>query len=279
VQRAIRQDRVVEHRRLVPRDPASPTVPVVGMGTSGTFDTDDQALVDAVVARALDHGTTLFDSSPMYGRAEHTLRIALADRRDEAFVATKVWTADDAEAEAQMDASAHFAGGRVDLMQIHNMVGWRTRLDQIEARRERGEIAHIGATHWQVSGFDDLEASMATGRLDAIQIPYNPWERDVERRILPLAAELGLGVLVMRPFADGALLREPPPTAELAALAGTGIATWGQALLAWGLAHPAITTAIPATTKPDRAAENAAAGDLAPLDDDTRDRIAALFSR
>ncbi|HMJ79335.1 MAG TPA: aldo/keto reductase [Iamia sp.] len=269
----------MEHRPLVPGRPDSPMVPVVGMGTSGTFDTDDQALVDEVVARALAHGTALFDSSPMYGRSEATLGGALAGRRAEAFVATKVWTPDDATAEAQMDASAAFAAGRVDLMQIHNMVGWRTRLDQIEARRDRGQIGFVGATHWQVSGFADLEACMATGRLDAIQVPYNPIERDVERRILPLAAELGLGVLVMRPFADAALLRDPPPAAELEALAPTGIRTWGQALLAWGLGHPAVTTSIPATSKPDRAEENAAGGDLAPLDPETRDRIAALFTR
>lgn len=269
----------MEHRRLVPRDPASPTVPVVGMGTSETFDTDDQARVDAVVERGLAHGTTLFDSSPMYGRSEATLGRALDGRRDDAFVATKVWTPDDATAEAQMDASAAFSGGRVDLMQIHNMVGWPTRLDQIEARRDRGQIGFVGATHWQVSGFADLEACMATGRLDAIQVPYNPIERDVEERILPLAAELGLGVLVMRPFANAALLRDLPPAAELEALGPTGIATWGQALLAWGLGHPAVTTSIPATSKPARAEENAAAGGLAPLDPDTRDRIAALFAR
>lgn len=269
----------MEKRPLVPGRPDSPQVPVVGMGTSGTFDTDDQDLVTAVVDQALAHGTTLFDSSPMYGRSEATLGRALAGRRDDAVVATKVWTADDAEAEAQMDASAAFYGGRVDLMQIHNMVGWRTRLDQVEARRDRGEIAFVGATHWQVDGFADLEACMATGRLDAVQVPYNPVERDVEERILPFAQERGLGVLVMRPFANAALLRQPPPAAELEALAPSGITTWGQALLAWGLAHPAVTTSIPATSKPERAVENAAAGGLPPLDPDTRDRIAAAFTR
>ncbi|QYG91953.1 aldo/keto reductase [Iamia sp. SCSIO 61187] len=269
----------MEQRRLVPRDPASPLVPVVGMGTSQTFDTDDQDLVDAVVARAMAHGTTLFDSSPMYGRSEATLGRALEGRRDQAVVATKVWTPDDGDAEAQMDASARFYGGRVDLMQVHNMVAWRTRLDQVEARRERGEVAFVGATHWQVSGFADLEECMATGRVDVVQVPYNPVERDVEERILPRAAEMGLGVLVMRPFANAALLRDPPPAPELAALAATGIATWSQALLAWGLSHPAVAAAIPATSKPDRAEENAAAGALPPLDPDVRARIASLVTR
>ena len=136
----------------------------------------------------------------------------------------------------------------------------------------------MGATHWQVSGFADLEACMATGRVDAVQVPYNPIERDVEERILPRARDMGLGVLVMRPFANAALLRDPPPAHELEALAATGITTWSQALLAWGLSHPAVTAAIPATSKPDRAEENAAAGALGRLDPDVRDRIASLIS-
>jgi diketogulonate reductase-like aldo/keto reductase len=248
------------------------------MGTSGTFDTDDVGAVADVVNAGLDAGTTLFDSSPMYGRAERITGTALADRRREAIVATKVWTADDAEAEAQLDVSASFHGGHVELMQIHNMVEWRTRLDQVETRRDAGQIGYVGATHWQVSGYDDLEAAMRTGRLDAIQIPYNPIQREVEERILPLAADLGLGVLIMRPFARADLLRTPPPDFELAALAPFGVTTWGQALLKWCLGHPATTVAIPATTKPARAVENAAAGTGEPFDPDTRDRVAALFA-
>lgn len=268
----------METRSLCPSDPSAPLVPVIGMGTSQTFDTDDRSLVSAVVERGLASGTALFDSSPMYGRAEERLGEALAARRAEAIVATKVWTPDDAEAERQLDASAAFYGGRVELMQIHNMVEWRTRLDQVERRRERGEIGWIGATHWQVAGFDDLEACMRTGRIHAIQIPYSPIERDVERRILPLAAELGLGVLIMRPFAKNGLMRRVPTPAELAPLRPAGVETWGQALLAWGLSHPATTVSIPATTRPERAFENAAAGAVGGLDPDQRalvDRLAA----
>jgi aryl-alcohol dehydrogenase-like predicted oxidoreductase len=266
-------------RSLCPRNPSAPQVPVIGMGTSQTFDTDDRDLVGAVVHQGLAAGTTLFDSSPMYGRAEERLGEALAGRRGDAVVATKVWTPDDAEAERQMDASVGFYDGRVELLQIHNMVEWRTRLDQVEARRDRGQVTLVGATHWQVAGFDDLEAAMRTGRIDAIQIPYSPIERDVEARILPLAAELGLGVLIMRPFAKNGLTRVVPTVAELAPLAPLGIATWGQALLAWGLAHPATTVSIPATTKPARATENAAAGSVAVLDAEARDLITTLALR
>ena len=256
-------------------------VPVVGMGTWRTFDVDEAAEegIRSVVDVGLDRGMRLFDSSPMYGRAERVLGRALSGRRDQAIIATKLWTAADADAERQADFAFHAFGGRIDLYQVHNLVRWERRLDLLERRRDAGQVTAIGATHYLPSAFSELARAMRSGRLDAIQVPYNPWSREVEREILPLAAELGLGVLVMRPFADAALLRDLPPAAELDALAPTGIRTWAQALLAWGLGHPAITTSIPATSKPDRAAENAAGGDLAPLDPDTRERIATLFTR
>jgi diketogulonate reductase-like aldo/keto reductase len=268
----------METRPLSPKHPDSPHVPVIGMGTSGTFDTDDVGAVADVVNAGLDAGTTLFDSSPMYGKAERVTGEALGPRRAESIIATKVWTPNDDEAEAQLDASASFYGGHVELMQIHNMVEWRSRLDQVESRRDAGEIGYVGATHWQVTGYDDLEAAMRTGRLDAIQIPYNPTQREVEVRILPLAADLGLGVLIMRPFARADLLRTTPPDSELAALEPFGVTTWGQALLKWCLGHPATTVAIPATTKPARAVENAAAGSGDLFDPDTRARVATLFT-
>jgi aryl-alcohol dehydrogenase-like predicted oxidoreductase len=117
---------------------------------------------------------------------------------------------------------------------------------------------------------------MVTGRLDAVQIPYNPREREVEDRLLPLAAELGLGVLIMRPFAANDLMRTSPSAAELAPLGPFGIHTWGQALLQWGLSHPTTTVSIPATSKARRATENAIAGDAKPLDDEHRQLISRL---
>lgn len=247
----------MEHRTLAGLD-----VPVIGMGTSQTFDVPDvddarQRTTDA----ALDAGAGFVDSSPMYGHAERILGATLGDRRDEAIVATKVWTPDDDEAERQIDASLGFFRGRVDVFQVHNLVGWRTRLDQLERRRDEGVVDVIGATHWRASEFDELEVVMRTGRIEAIQVPYNPREREVERRIFPLAAELGIGVILMRPFAAGDLVRRVPSDAQLAPLADFGVETWSQALLKYGLSHPATTVSIPATTRPERMAHNAAAGD------------------
>ena len=266
----------MQTRRLSPKHADSPMVPVIGMGTSQTLDTDDQGLADAVVSAALAAGSTLFDSSPMYGKAERTLGAALADRRSAALVATKVWTDDDEVAEQQIARSLAFYGGHIDLLQVHNMVRWPERLRRIEELRDSGQVGFVGATHWRADSFHELEAAMQTGRLDAIQIPYNPRERVVEERLLPLAADLGLGVLIMRPFAAADLMRTPPSPAELAPLERFGIHTWGQALLRWGLSHPATTVSIPATSRPARAAENAAAGDDVELDDEHRQLISRL---
>ncbi|MGH9272046.1 MAG: aldo/keto reductase, partial [Ilumatobacteraceae bacterium] len=142
-----------------------------------------------------------------------------------------------------------------------NLVAWRTRLDQLEGRRDDGAIDVLAATHWQASAFDELETVMRTGRIGAVQVPYNPREREVERRILPLARELGLGVILMRPFAAGGLVRRDPGDEGLAPLAEFGVTTWPQALLKYGLSHPATSVSIPATTNPERMVENAAAGD------------------
>jgi aryl-alcohol dehydrogenase-like predicted oxidoreductase len=237
-----------------------PDVPAVGLGTwqrleAAAADGRHGALVD----RALATGTRLFDSSPMYGHAEQLLADALGDRRPEAFVATKIWTSSAPEGRRQLDRALHHYGGHVDLMQIHNLVAWRDHLPMLRTARDDGRIGRIGATHYADLG--GLEAVMREAHLDAIQIPYNPHQRQVERRILPLAADLGLGVLVMRPFGEGALTRARVDEAALAPLHPFGVRTWAQALLKWVLSDVRCTVAIPATSRVERIEENAAAGE------------------
>jgi aryl-alcohol dehydrogenase-like predicted oxidoreductase len=146
----------------------------------------------------------------------------------------------------------------------------------LEGARDAGRVGLIGATHYSPSAFGELAEVMETGRLDAIQVPYNPREREVERRILPLAADLGLGVLVMRPLGEGALLRRPPDPADLAPLRPFGVTTWAQALLKWGLSDRRCHVAIPATASPERLAENAAAGSPPWFGPDERALVSAL---
>jgi aryl-alcohol dehydrogenase-like predicted oxidoreductase len=266
-------DAVVERRSL---GPGRLEAPVVGLGTWNRLEAaarDGSAM--AVVDAALAAGASLFDSSPMYGRAEQLLAEALAGRRADALVATKVWASSAHEGRDQLERAVAFFEGRVDIMQIHNLMAWETHLPMLEAARDEGAVGLIGATHWSPGAFDELERVMRTGRIDTVQLPYNPREREVERRILPLAAELGLGVLVMRPFGEGGLVRSDPGPDALAPLARYGIRTWGQALLKWVLSDERCHVAIPATSRPERLAENAAAGDGPWFDDEAR----ALVSR
>jgi len=255
------------------------TVPAVGMGTWQTLDVrgeEAERRAQAIVGEALDAGARLVDSSPMYGEAERVLGEALGDRRQEAIVATKVWTPDDAEAERQVQRALGWYGGRVALYQVHNLVGWRKRLTLLERERDRGTVVAIGATHYSPSAFGELAEVMRTGRISAIQIPYNPHERDVEREILPLAQDLGLGVVVMRPLGGGRLVRDDPGPAALEPLRAFGVETWGQALLKWVLSDPRCHVAIPATSRPGRMRENAAAGAPPWLDDEARAYVARL---
>lgn len=231
--------------------------PVVGLGTWNTF-RDDARLARAVVEAALAAGVRCFDTSPMYG-SEQALGVALEPRRDGATVLTKIWTPSPGEASKQYeDQRAWF--GRVDVEQVHNLVAWEQHLPWVESERAGGRIGRLGVTHYSPSSFGELARALRTGRFQTLQIPLNPAERTAERKLLPLAAELDVAVIVMEPFGSGALLRRPPRPEELAPLRTFGIETWPQALLKWILSDPRVDLVIPATSKPERTAENAAAG-------------------
>ncbi len=237
-------------------------VPVVGMGTWATFDVGDDELPSrrAIVETALEHGANLFDSSPMYGRAERLLARALGSRRAEALIATKVWTPNASEGRDQIQQALEWYGGRVDFYQVHNLVNWREHLPVLERLKEEGRVRAVGATHYQAPAFDELATLMKTGRLDGIQVPYNPRQREVEKIVLPLAEEMNLGVMIMRPFAEGALVRKLPGGEAIAPLREFGVENWTQALLKWILSDRRCHVAIPATRRTEHMASNALAG-------------------
>src|SRR4051812_14408159 len=254
-------------------------VPRVGLGTWQTLDVrgPGESGAHEVVREALDAGARFFDSSPMYGEAERVLADGLGERRPEALIATKVWTPDPAEGEAQVRRALRWYGGRVDLYQVHNLVAWRDQLRLLERERDRGAVVATGATHYSPSAFGGLADVMRSGRISAVQVPYNPHERDVEREILPLADELGLGVVVMRPLGGGGgLVTRPPADAELAPLREYGVTTWAQALLKWVLSDLRCHVAIPATSRAERVPENGAAGAAPWFDEEARALVARL---
>jgi diketogulonate reductase-like aldo/keto reductase len=251
----------------------------VGLGTYATFDRDAEQATK-VVAAALDAGISLFDSSPMYGGAEASLGKALAGRRGDTVVATKIWARDVDEGRRQYDVQRrHF--GRVEIEQVHNLVAWREHLAWLEEEKAGGRIDRLGVTHYAASAFAALEDAVGTRRFNTVQIPLSPLEREAERRILPLAAELGVAVIVMRPLGGtGApLLRRDPGADRLAPLRPFGVETWVQALLAWSLADPRVDVVIPATASPEHVRENAAAGVGPRLGAEEREYVAQLATR
>jgi diketogulonate reductase-like aldo/keto reductase len=259
-------------------------LPVIGCGTYIGFDqapgTPAYALLPGVVDALLDAGGKVLDSSPMYGRAEETTGELLAanGRRGEAFLATKVWTRGNAEGIRQMEASFRLLRtDRIDLMQIHNLVDWRTHLATLRRWKDEGRIRYLGITHYTSSAYAEVEAVLRAERLDFLQINYALDDREAERRLLPLAAERGVAVIVNMPFGGGGLLRglvaKPLP-----AWAGEiGGASWAQLLLKFVLSNEAVTCAIPGTRRREHMEDNVRAGfGVVPPPEFWRDKLAAI---
>jgi aryl-alcohol dehydrogenase-like predicted oxidoreductase len=249
------------------------TVPVIGMGTWRTFDVSGRAAEEncrRLVSVALDKGARLFDSSPMYGRAERVLARALHSRREEALVATKVWASTAREGRAQIAQALEWFGGRVDLYQVHNLLAWRDHLPYLEERRALGQVTVIGVTHYSHAAFPEMLRVLESERFSQIQVPYNVADRLVEAQVLPAAEQHGAGVIVMQPLGAGSLMRAVPTQKALRPLEPFGVWTWAQALLKWILSDRRVHAVIPATSSLAHLGENLAAGDPPWLDADAR---------
>ena len=242
--------RLMEERRLGP---------VVGLGTWNTFGADS-VLAGRVVAAALDAGVRVFDSSPMYRGAEASLGAALDGRRSDATVATKIWSQSVEEGREQYRRQLEWFG-RVDVEQIHNLAAWRGQLAWLEPERDEGRVSKLGVTHYAASAFGELAEALRTRRFDAVQLPYNPHEREVRARAP--AARRGARRGRHRDAAARRGLARPPPAERLARsspLRAFGVETWAQALLKWVLSDERVDVAIPATSRPGAAGRERAAG-------------------
>jgi diketogulonate reductase-like aldo/keto reductase len=261
-------------------------IPAVGLGTWRTFDVGASAAertpLEEVLRKFAELGGRVIDSSPMYGAAESVVGdlaagLALADRL---FLATKVWTSGRDAGVRQMEQSLRrLRARRLDLMQIHNLLDWRTHLATLRDWKAAGRVRYIGVTHYTASAYDELERVLQGEALDFVQVNYSLGERDAERRILPLARDRGVAVLVNRPFSEGGLFHRvrgqalPPWAAEL------DCESWAQFFLKWILAHPAVTCVIPATSRPQHLVDNMRAGTGRLPDAAARERMAALVAR
>ena len=253
------------HTRLIPS--TKEQLPVVGCGTYRTFDVgtapEERAPLTAVLQVLFDAGGSLIDTSPMYGAAERVVGDLLAQtqNRSHAFLATKVWTAGQQSGRDQIQHSFELLQDRrIDLIQVHNLLDWKLQLPTLRELKRAGHIRYVGITHYSAASFPEVEAVLRSETLDFLQINYAMNDTQAERRILPLAADRGVAVIVNQPFGGGRLLgdlqRRPLPSwaHEI------DCQSWAQVLLKYVLAHPAVTCVIPGTGRPEHMRDNVAAG-------------------
>ena len=260
-------------------------LPVIGLGTSDVFDVGADEAARAPLAQVLkillEAGGSLLDTSPMYGRAEGVSGelVEAAGARARMFLATKVWTTGKAEGLRQIEDSMRLLKtGVLDLVQVHNLVDLATQLANVRALKEAGKLRYTGITHYTVAAHAELERVIGREALDFVQFNYSIVTRDAEQRLLPLAAERKVAVLVNRPYEDGALFARVrgKPLPEWAA--EFGCTSWGQFFLKFIVSHPAVSCVIPATSNPRHMLDNAAAGHGRLPEQPMREKMAAYFA-
>ena len=268
------------HTRPIPS--SGEPLPVVGLGTYINFDvapgSADYQRLPEVLRTLFAAGGSVIDSSPMYRRAEQTTGELLSamSPRPTAFLATKVWTSGRDAGLAQMEQSFRLLRAtRLDLMQIHNLLDWRTHLPTLRRWKAEGRVRYVGITHYTSSAYGAVEAVLKAEPLDVLQINYALDDRAVEQRLLPLARDRGVAVIVNMPFGGGGLLRRLRDRPLPGWAAEAGAVSWAQLSLRFVLAHPAVTCVIPGTGNPRYMAENAAAGAARPLTDAERRNLVA----
>jgi len=259
-------------------------LPVIGLGTWSVFDVnltpDKQKELGGVLSLLVKDGGKVVDSSPMYGRAEGVVGELLTKLRlhDSIFIATKVWTLGKEVGIKQMERSTElFQTKRIDLIQVHNLLDVDTQMGTLREWKSKGQIRYTGITHSQASGFHAIEYNMRRQKPDFVQINYSLMEPGAAQRILPLAQELRMGVIINRPFGGGGLFRRvmSKPLPDWAS--EIGCKTWAQFFLKWIIAHPAVSCVIPATNNPQHMEDNVAAGTGRLPDASMRQRMLALI--
>jgi diketogulonate reductase-like aldo/keto reductase len=257
-------------------------IPVIGLGTWQSFDVGEDAATlaarEEVLAAFVAQGGKLVDSSPMYGRAEEVVGTLAARRglRPELFMATKVWTSGKAAGLRQMEDSERKLRARpLDLIQVHNLLDVDAHLESLDAWKSEGRVQYVGVTHYTASAHEAVARVLASRPLDFVQINYSVAEREAERRLLPLARDRGVAVIVNRPLASGELMRRLRARSLPVWAREIDCASWAQVLLKFAASHPAVTCVIPATSSLEHLLDNMKSGSGRFPDDAMRARIAA----
>jgi diketogulonate reductase-like aldo/keto reductase len=242
-------------------------LPVIGLGTWRTFDvdltSDNRRQLRDVLSLFMKLGGRVIDTSPMYGRAEDVIGdlTATLGTREKLFLATKVWTRGQEDGIRSMERSmVRLRTKQIDLMQVHNLVDVDTHLGTMREWKEQGRIRYIGITHYESGAFDEVEKIMRSEKLDFVQINYSIMEREAEERVLPLAQERGIAVIVNRPFGGGDLFDRVRSKSLPEWSAEFDCRSWAQFFLKWIIANPAVTCAIPATGKARHLEDNMQGG-------------------
>lgn len=268
----------MEYRKLGKLD-----VSVIGLGTLRTFDVSEDAEIAVrrqIVDNCLDNNVNLIDTAAWYGNAERVLGEIAWHIRDEFYLATKVRIEGREAGESQIARSFDLLKtDYIDLFQVHNMIDWQTHLPTLERLKGEERIGMVGVSAMVPDAYPAIMDLMRKGRVDTVQIPYNVINRAVEDELLPLAEELGVGILVMEPLQKGRYVLELKQQPDLTPLRGYGINTWAQALLAWVISDSRVSSAIPTTSRPERIPENAQAADASELTQELRDYIRSEAER
>lgn len=260
-------------------------LPVIGMGSSGSFDVGaspaERDPLREVLRRFFAAGASLIDTAPGYGRAEAVIGELLAETnlRQKAFLATKIGAVGREAGLAQFRRSLELLKtDKVELLQVHSLQDWKTQIALIGELKAQGKTRYTGVTHWQDSGHDELAEVVRAVRPDFLQVNYSVISRSAEAKVFPLARELGVAVLVNRAFDDGRLFSRVKDKALPGWAAEAGIDSWAQAFLRFALSHPAVTAVIPATGKPDRQSDNLKAGSGPTLTEAQRQSLIELLT-
>ena len=269
-------------KRVIPS--SGEEMPVIGLGTSRVFDIERSKNELNVREKILDifyeNGGRLIDTSPMYGMSEEIIGITAKKyiEKNRFFLATKVWTEGRENGMRQIEESFQkMRADKISLIQVHNLLDWKTQIKTLRSLKDEGRIDYIGITHYKSNAFDEMIKIMKAEKVDFAQFNYSMGEREAEQKILPFCKDNGIATLINRPFMRGRLFREAQEKKLPSWVSDYNIDSWGQFFLKYIISHDAVTNIIPATSKPKNMLDNARAGMGRMLDEKAKKRMVEVF--